>query len=249
MPFEHLVRPAMHARPSDWARHTVLCVEDSPAQRTVLTEQLEDAGYDVVAVGDGAAAESALIGATPHAILLDLGLPDVDGVELCRRFVEWPGCPVIIVSAERLEDRIVAAFDAGARDYVTKPFSAAVLVARLRAAIRDHSAVRRTLSDDVLSLGDVTLDVGAHELRIGGQRIDLHARPFALLEQLMRHEGVLIPYAVLAGQRRGDTISESETQALRIAISRIRKALGTGQERPRLDTEPRVGYRLVAAEG
>lgn len=238
----------MQARPDDSARMTVLCVEDEPGQRAFLTEQLEAAGYHALAVADGASADEALVATRPHAILLDLGLPDVDGVELCRRLAAWPGCPVIVVSAERLEDRIVAALDAGARDYVTKPFSSPVLTARLRAAIRDHSPTRRTLTDDVLRLGDVSLNVGAHELRVAGAPVELHARPFAVLEQLMRYEGMLIPYAVLIGKRRGDRVTNSETQALRIVVSRIRKALGSGPHRPRVDTEPRVGYRLVAPD-
>lgn len=239
----------MQVRPDDSDRPVVLCVEDDPAQRVFLAEHLDAAGYHVVTAADGAAAAAALLDTVPHVILLDLGLPDIDGVELCRRVVEWPGSPVIVVSAERLEDRMVAALDAGARDYVTKPFSPVVLAARLRATLRERAPERRTLTGDVLTLGDVVLDVGAHELRLAGEVADLHARPFAVLEQLLRHEGTLLPYAVLVGRRRGDAVTESETQALRIVVSRIRKVLGTGPDRPVLLTEPRVGYRLVAPEG
>ena len=248
MPFEHLVRPAMQERPSGSERTVVLCIEDDAAQRVYLTEHLEAAGYDVITAADGAAASAVLRDTVPHVILLDLGLPDIDGVELCRRLVEWPGSPVLVVSADRLEERMVAALDSGARDYVTKPFSPAVLAARLRGALRDHAPARRTLTGDVLALGDVVVDVGAAELRVDGETVPLHARPFAVLEQLLRHEGVLLPYAVLLGKRRGDPVTESEAQALRVVVSRIRKALGTGPRRPAVLTESRVGYRLAAPE-
>ncbi|HWL41372.1 MAG TPA: response regulator transcription factor [Ilumatobacter sp.] len=245
MSFEHLARPVVRAWPGSTDAPTILCVDDDPAQRMFLAEHLEAAGYRVVAVADGSGAAAALVDTTPHAILLDLGLPDIDGVELCHRLVEWPACPVIVVSADLREHRMVEALDAGAVDYVTKPFSPAVLEARLRVALRERDPARRIVSGDVLRVGDVVLDAGSHEVTVGGVVTHLHARPFALLEQLMRHEGLLLPYAVLVGKHRGDALSEPETQALRIAISRVRKALGAGPERAQVLTEPRAGYRLV----
>lgn len=245
MPFEHLVRPAMQANAGVAERPVVLCVEDDAKQSGHLVQRLIGAGYDAVAVDHGAAAEAALIDTAPHAILLDLGLPDIDGLELCRRFVEWPACPVIVVSADLVQDRIVAALDLGARDYVTKPYNTEVLIARLRAALRDRSPARRVLTDDILTLGDVTLDIGAHELHVAGRPVPLHARPFALLEQLLRHDSMLLPYAVLVGKRRGDPVGDADLRALRIAIGRVRKALGTGPHRPIVATEARVGYRLL----
>ena len=226
----------------------VLCVEDDAAQLAYLTEHLEAAGYDVTAAASGKATDLAIAEAVPHVILLDLGLPDIDGVDLCRRLVAWPGCPVIVVSAERFEDRMIAALDAGARDYVTKPFSAPVLDARLRAALRDTDPARRTIAGDTLTSGDIKLDSGAHVLRIDGQPVHLHARGFAVLELLLRNAGQLLPYAVLVGKRRGEPVSESETQALRIVVSRVRKAIGVGPGRPHIATEARVGYRLVGPE-
>jgi two-component system KDP operon response regulator KdpE len=249
MPFEHLVRPAMRGRPSSADGPVVLCIEDDAAQRVLLCERLEASGYVVHAAVNGAAAELAVAGVIPHAILLDLGLPDIDGIELCRRLVVWPGSPIIVVSADRLEERVIAALDAGASDYVTKPFSPAVLEARLRAVLRERNPGRRTLDGEVLTVGDLVLDAGSHELIADGERLQIHTRPFALLEVLMRNEGVLLPYAVLVGRRRGDRVTKSETQALRIAISRVRKAIGTGPQRPSVVTEPRVGYRLVGPEG
>lgn len=245
MPLEHLGRPAMQARPDDAGAPTVLCVEGDPAQRVFFSEHLGVEGYDVVTVADGAAAEAAISERVPHAVLLDLALPDIDGVVLCRRLATWPGSPIIVVSAERSEQRIIAALDAGASDYVTKPFNVAVLAARLRATLRDRTLSRRVLSDEVLAAGDLVLDVGAHEVRVAGEPVQLHARPFAVLEQLLRHQGAPVPYAVLAGKRRGQPVTRSETQALRIVTSRIRKAIGSGPGRPAIVAEPRVGYRLV----
>ena len=243
------MRPVMQARPDDSGAPLILCIEDDAAQRVFYAEHLTADGYEVITAGDGAAADAALAERVPHAVLLDLGLPDVDGVALCQRLARWPGAPVLVVSADRLEQRMIAALDAGASDYVTKPFSPAVLAARLRATLRDHAPDRRVLSDDVLSAGDIVLDVGAHEVRVDGEPVYLHARPFAVLEQLLRQQGALVPYAVLAGKRRGEPVSESEVQALRIVASRIRKAIGTGPRRPALVTEPRVGYRLVVPDG
>jgi two-component system KDP operon response regulator KdpE len=247
VPFDHLAAPMLHAPPRG-ARPVVLCVEDDETQLAYLGEHLDAAGYEVAAANSAKATDVALAEAVPHAILLDLGLPDVDGVELCRRLVTWPGCPVIVVSAERFEERMIAALDAGARDYVTKPYSLPLLEARLRAALRDTDPARRTIVGDVLVSGDVVLDSGAHELAIADTSVHLHARGFAVLEMLLRNAGQLLPYAVLVGRRRGEPVTEAETQALRIVISRVRKALGTGPRRPQIVTEARIGYRLVGPE-
>jgi two-component system KDP operon response regulator KdpE len=247
VPFDHLAAPVLHA-PARGARPVVLCVEDDETQLAHLGEHLDAAGYDVTTATSAKATYLALAEAVPHAILLDLGLPDVDGVDLCRRLVAWPGCPVIVVSAERFEERMIAALDAGARDYVTKPYSAPLLEARLRAALRDTDPARRAIVGEVLVAGDVVLDSGAHELAIDDEPVHLHARGFAVLEMLMRNAGQLLPYAVLVGKRRGEPVTEAETQALRIVISRVRKVLGTGPRRPQIVTEARIGYRLVGPE-
>ena len=236
MPSDHIAAPV------------VLCIDDDTAHLARLTEQLAADGYAVTTATTGKAVDAALAEALPHVIVTELHLPDIDGVELIRRLAAWPGCPVLAVGCEYADQRIVDALDAGARDYVTKPFSWPVLAARLRAALRDGGSARGTAAGDVCTAGAVVLDAGAHELRVAGAAVHLHARGFAVLEMLMRNTGELLPYGVLVGKRRGEAVAHSETQALRIVVSRIRKALGTGPDRPRIVTQARVGYRLVAPD-
>ncbi|HWL43099.1 MAG TPA: response regulator transcription factor [Ilumatobacter sp.] len=243
------LRPWTDARPGNAEGHLVLCIEDDLAQQEYLAELLQDLGYAVLRAVSGAKARAAVADVRPDAVLLDLGLPDIDGVELCRRLTFWPAAPIVVVTADFLEERIVAALDAGACDYVTKPFSEPVLAARLRAAIRDSDPTRHMPHGEVLRVGDVSLDTGTYELSIGGERVALPARPFTVLKHLMRHEGVLLPYSILSGKHRSDPVSGAEAQAVRIVISRLRKTLGEGPQRPRLVTEPRIGYRLVGPGG
>jgi two-component system KDP operon response regulator KdpE len=245
MPLEHLDRPSMRAPSGGSLDRQVLVVEDDPTQQQLIADQLERHGYHVEVAASGAAAQQALGSLHPDAAIVDLGLPDTDGVDLCRRIAIWPGCPVVVVSGDHDDHRIVAALDAGASDYVTKPYSEAVLDARLRAAIRDRDPAQRTIVADILQAGDLVLDIGAHQAFVDGEPIDLHARPFGVLELLMRQEGALVPLATLVGRPRGTSPTAEELRALRIVISRIRKAIGVGPRRPALLTEHRVGYRLA----
>lgn len=238
----------MRAARGSGERPVVACVEDDQEQRALLAEYLERSGYHVEVASTGAAAVALLADLQPDAMLVDLGLPDADGVELCQRFSTWPACPIVVISADHREDRIVAALDAGASDYVTKPYSTTVLAARLRAAMRDRDPAQRTLVAEVVELGDLVLDIGAHQVFVEGQLVDLPARPFAVLELLARNEGGLVPFAALVGRRRGEAPTSEDLRALRIAVSRIRKALGSGPHRPIIVTEQRVGYRLLAPD-
>ena len=223
---------------------TLLMVDDDPAHRRVVRLGLAARGYDVVEAGDGRAARAAVDASRPDLVLLDLGLPDIDGVELCRHLRMWPDAPIIVVSAEGDEQRMVAAFAEGANDYVVKPVVIDVLAARIAVHLRYAERLARTAEPAVLECGDVRLDPAAHLVDIGGDVVDLRPQQFTMLELLLRNESRLVTYEMLArALSKGD--DASDRKALRIGIHRLRTALGEGPRRPRIATEHHVGYRLV----
>jgi len=225
----------------------VLIVEDDPAQRAALERALSRAGYPVAVAATGTELRELAEHHPAALVLVDLGLPDVDGIELCRRLAVWPGSPIIVVSGDGDERTMVAALDAGATDFVAKPFRREELLARVRAALRERSQRARP-PEEVLTVGDVVVDASAHEVTLAGRPADFSARQFSVLEQLMRNEGRLVTHAALTGRPRGEEPTPSELGALRIVISRVRKLLGTGPDRPVIATEAHVGYRLLAPE-
>ncbi len=198
----------------------------------------------MVAVGDGRGARCAVETERPDLVLLDLGLPDVDGVELCRHLCAWPASPIIIVSADGDDRRIVAALEVGADDYVVKPVAMDVLAARIGVQLRHAAQVAPLLDDQVLVVGEVALDVAAHEVAAGGEPIDLKPQQFAILSILMRNVGRLVTHAVLS-RALGGGGDEPDLNAVRINVSRLRRSLGEGPGRPLIVSERHVGYRLV----
>jgi len=178
----------------------------------------------------------------PDLVILDLGLPDVDGVEVCRRLRRWSDIPIIVLSAEGSDQWKVRALDEGADDYVTKPFSMPELLARVRVALRHHSA--RAIDDDpVLVVGDLTVDRARRRVAVGDREVDLTPKEFAFLEFLARWPGRVLTHRAILQEVWGPTYSE-ETHYLRVYASQIRKKLGDSPERRRLVAEPGVGYRL-----
>jgi len=157
---------------------------------------------------------------------------------------------VIVVTADDDERRIVAALDLGAADYITKPFSTPVLLARVRVALRHWSERAAVVDDEVISAGDVRLDLAGHQVMVGDELVDLHPRQFALLAILVRNQGRVLTYEALgrALDTTASTIAE-QRNAWRVSISKLRKQLGAGPERPRIETELNVGYRLVVPAG
>src|SRR5439155_21751789 len=153
---------------------TILVVDDEPGILQALEAGLSARGYDVVATESGAGALDA-VRRIPDVVVLDLGLPDLDGVEICRRIRSWTDIPIIVLSAAGADDRKVAALDEGADDYVTKPFSMPELLARIRVALRHHRAGRTTSADEdgVFEVGDVRVDVPHHVATVGDRRLDL----------------------------------------------------------------------------
>jgi two-component system KDP operon response regulator KdpE len=233
----------MAAEPS-----SVLIVEDDRAQLRALSLMLARHGHRVLAATTGAEALRVVGAVPPDLIVLDLGLPDIDGLTLLRHLRVLQPCPIVVVTADFAEDRIVDALDRGASDYITKPFSVDVLMARMRAALRQGEVAALVLREEVLTAGDVALDMNSYRVRIGDDEVDLHPRQFDLLALLIRYQGKVVTHSTIA--RAWGIASELGDDPLnvnpwRVSISKIRKQLGVGPRRPVVETEHHVGYRLV----
>jgi two-component system KDP operon response regulator KdpE len=221
---------------------TILVIDDEPAILRTLRAGLTARGYDVLLAQSGREGLNVLTTRRPDAVVLDLGLGDLDGVDLCRTVREWSDVPIIILSAEDSEHRKVVALDEGADDYVTKPFSMPELLARVRVALR------RPRSDDrpespVLECGALRIDVPAHEATFAGRPLELTPKEFGMLAALARHPGRILTHRALLHEVWGAGY-DTETHYLRVYASQLRKKLGP-EGAPMLVAEPGIGYRLV----
>ncbi|CAN5567662.1 response regulator [soil metagenome] len=223
----------------------VLVVDDEHAIVRALTAALEARGYQVTSVRTGHEALDRTASAAPDAIILDLGLPDLDGLEVCRRIRLWSEVPIIVLTAEGSDAVKVKALDEGADDYVTKPFSTPELLARLRVALRHHRRAAGPSTEDEaeLEVGNLVVDLPHHEVRVSGQKLDLTPKEFGFLAVLARHPGRVLTHRMILQQVWGEAYG-TETQYLRVYASQLRKKLA-GTDAPVLVTEPGVGYRLV----
>jgi len=223
---------------------TILVVDDEPAIVHAVSAAMRARGYQVRGVGRGEPAVEAVAVDAPDLVVLDLGLPDIDGVEVCRRIREWSEVPIIVLSADGSDDRKVLALDEGADDYVTKPFSMPELLARVRAALRHRRPADPPVDESVLRVGDVTVDLARHEVRVGDRQVDLTPKEFAFLALLARWPGRVLTHRAILQEVWGPEYG-AESQYLRVYASQLRKKLGDDHDNPRLVTEPGVGYRLV----
>ncbi len=228
---------------------SVLVVDDDPALRRVMKIALEALGYEVGLAATGAAGLSEAALGSPLAVVLDLGLPDMDGVEVCKRLREWSEVPVIVLSADATEDRKIEALDSGADDYVTKPFSMGELQARLRVALRRSeraSSGEQLEAAGVIEVGPLRLDQLHHEAWLEGRPLELTGREFAFLAYLARNEGRVCTQHMILSAIWGPGYVR-ETQYLREYAYRLRRKLGD-DEGTMLRTRPGIGYQLVADE-
>jgi two-component system KDP operon response regulator KdpE len=223
---------------------TILVVEDTPAIGRALRAALEARGYDVVVALTGETGIDAAAVSDPAAIILDLGLPDMDGVDVCRRIRGWSDVPIIVLTVDDTEHSKVESLDVGADDYVTKPFSTPELLARLRVVLRRRRAIEGESLDPILEVGDVVVDVPHHKVSVAGEAVDLTPKEFAFLALLARYPGRVLTHRTILQEVWGPEYGR-ETQYLRVYASQIRKKLGDDASSPRLVTEPGVGYRLV----
>ena len=222
---------------------SVLVVDDDPALLRALRIGLEARGFTVVAARSGAEGLSRAAQDVPDLVVLDLGLPDMDGVEVCRRLRQWTEVPVIVLSALDSEDRKVLALDGGADDYVTKPFGMHELEARLRVALR-HAAARDGSPEPAqLRVGPIRLDFVTHSVEVNGAPVELTVREFDLLAFLARQAGKVCTHRTILREVWGPTYG-TETHYLRVYASRLRRKLGD-EAGPLLRTSPGVGYQLV----
>ena len=222
--------------------HRILVVEDDPAIRSVLRALLEAENYRVIEAETAARADITARSFKPDLLLVDLGLPDRDGVAVIRGVRAWSSMPIIVLSARTMDEQKIAALDAGADDYVTKPFSAAELLARLRAALRRH--VRTSEQPGFLRLGAVEIDLARREAR--GPEGELHLTPleYRVLECLRRGDGMIVRQNQLISEVWGpDRVDD--TRSLRVCIANLRGKLEPDPRRPKfLLTEAGLGYRL-----
>ncbi len=221
----------------------VLVVDDEPAIQRFLHMALSAEGYSVFAAVSGGEALSAVVAHRPDLIILDLGLPDMDGSEVTRRVREWASVPIIILSVRGQESDKIEALDAGADDYLTKPFGAGELLARMRVALR-----RAPPSDSapVFTSGELSVDVARRLVTVAGREVQLTPTEYDLLRVLVTHAGMVLTHHQILRQVWGAGY-EQEAHMLRVNVSNLRRKIEPDPSRPTfILTEPGVGYRLKA---
>ena len=222
----------------------LLLVEDDAHIRRFLRATLVTQGYGLLEVETGEEGLALAAAQVPDLVLLDLGLPDMDGKEVIRRLREWSEVPIIVLTARGQEREKVASLDAGADDYLTKPFGVGELLARIRAAMRRVRMPEPGRVEQVLSLGNVTVDLERRRVTRGAEEINLTPIEFKLLSVLIRHRGKVVTHRQLLKEVWGPSYIE-QNPYLRIVILNLRRKLEENPTRPHyLITEPGVGYRL-----
>lgn len=228
------------------ASATILVVEDELPIRRFLRPAIEAAGWRLVEADTAAAGVLEATQARPDVIVLDLGLPDADGIQVIRRVREWSTLPIIILSARGQEADKVAALDAGADDYVQKPFNVAELMARLRVALRHAVRLAQPAADDKITAGEIVIDLARRTVTRGGAEVHLTPLEYKLLITLARHAGLVMTHRQLLKEVWGPGHAE-ESHYLRIFVRQLRQKLEADPAQPRhLLTEVGVGYRLKA---
>ena len=224
---------------------TVLVIEDEAPLRRALRIFLEAHDYAVVLAASGREGLDLAAREHPDVIILDLGLPDMDGVSVAAALRGWSTVPIVVLSARDAEPVKVAALDAGADDYVTKPFGMNEFLARLRAALRRAAP---TEQERVITTEDFSIDLGSKQIHRDGRELHLTPTEWQIVEALARHRGKLVTQQQLLQQVWGPQY-ERETHYLRIYMSQIRRKLEPDPSRPRyFITEPGMGYRFVVEE-
>ncbi len=220
----------------------VLVVDDEPQILRVMRASLPIRGYEVLTATSGEDALNQLNKQVPDLVILDLAMPEMSGLEVCRRVREFSSVPIIVLSAKGSESDKVAALDLGADDYVTKPFGMDELLARARAVLRRLS----TTNDRVVAVGDVTIDIDERRVVVAGKEIRLTPKEFDVFKYLVNNAGKVVTHRALL-QTVWGWESTDQTEYLRVFINQLRRKIESDASHPRyLITEPWVGYRFVA---
>lgn len=224
-------------------RRRILIVDDEPQITRVLRTSLSSQGYDIRVANDGETALEIMKDWTPDLVITDLAMPNMDGLELCRRLRPTTQVPIIVLSVRGEERTKVQALDAGADDYVTKPFGMEELLARVRANLR-RVPVPEGEEPGLIEVGDFRIDLAAHKVMVRRREVHLTPKEFDLLVYLARHSGKVVTHRTLLGAIWGGHSTE-QVEYLRVFVGQLRKKLEPETSSPRyIVTEPWVGYRF-----
>lgn len=220
----------------------ILLIDDEPAVRNVVKMSLETSGYKVSEAIDGQSGMAMIAKFHPHLVLLDLGLPDLNGFEVLKELRKWTRVPIIILTVTDNEQTKVALLDSGADDYLTKPFGSKELLARVRVALRNVGLIEAT---PIFVSDDLEVDLSQKKVVVSGSEVKLTATEYEVLSRLVRDHGKIISQKTLLKQIWG-SISEDQSHYLRIYINQLRKKIEKNPSEPKhIMTEPGVGYRIV----
>lgn len=220
----------------------ILIIDDEIAIRKVLNMNLTNQGYEVAEAASGQEGLARALSFHPHLVILDLGLPDMNGYQVLKELRAWTQIPILILTVTDDEENKVRLLDAGADDYLTKPFGPPELLARVRVGLRHHGLAEAT---PVFESGDLRIDLNQKEVVVAGHQVRLTKTEFEVLSRLVRDQGKVVSQSTLLKQIWG-AIAEHETHYLRIYIQQLRKKIEKNPALPKhILTEPGVGYRLV----
>jgi two-component system KDP operon response regulator KdpE len=223
-------------------KQKILIIDDDKAIRKMLTITLEASGFEPIEASSLAEAVNKAALYNPSVALLDLGLPDGSGMEFLGRFREWSAAPVIILSAIGMEEQKISALEAGADDYLVKPFGTGELIARIKASLRRSEQTQNT---SVITSKNLELDIGAHTATIDGEELKLTPKEYELLKTLLKNQGKILTHSWLLKEIWGVGY-QNETQYLRVFINQLRQKIELDPSRPqRIVTETGIGYRFL----
>ena len=225
----------------------ILVVEDDPTVRNLITTTLKSNHYNYITAPTGVAAITAATTQQPDIVFLDLGLPDMDGVEVIKRIRSWSQMPIIVISARSEDGDKVAALDAGADDYLTKPFSVTELLARLRVAQRRIATIESKPGDSVFRNGKLTVDYAAGCASLNGEELKLTPTEYKLLCLLAKDAGKVLTHTYLTNKIWG-TSWESDMASLRVHMATLRKKLEKDAQTQYIQTHIGIGYRMLKSE-
>ena len=230
-------------------RDRILIVEDEKSIARFMKAVLNANGYDVMLAQSGAEALSMVSSHCPDLVILDLGLPDIDGMAVISRVRSWTELPILVVSARGHEQDKVAALELGADDYITKPFGTAELLARIRVALRHSRKINRSLNTGgKLTAGDLTVDYDLHQVFVSGRNVKLTQNEFRIVALLSRYAGKVLTYDYIMKELWGPQ-ARGNNQILRVNMANIRRKIEKNPSEPQyIFTEVGVGYRMIEGD-